>query len=302
MEKITAVVVTYNRKELLMKTINALRNQTRALESIIVVNNGSTDGTDIWLDSQDDLTVFHQVNCGGSGGFYRGIKEAYDAGFDRIWCMDDDVFPHPTCLADMLDVSGENIGILCPERYMNGNVFLSEFKKLNLSNPFKSLYGPPVTINETHKGFPIEIESMSFEGPLICREVVEKIGLPNKDLFIIFDDTEYSYRAVKAGFKVLYIPNAKMDKHYFAQNKTKEEQIIANKWKYWYGLRNNAYFCHHYGTNFIFKNFGEYRYLLKMLLTMLFNLPRNHKYEWTDVIKLFVIDRMGRKEKLGLFQ
>ena len=229
MEKITAVVVTYNRKELLMKTINALRNQTRALESIIVVNNGSTDGTDIWLDSQDDLTVFHQVNCGGSGGFYRGIKEAYDAGFDRIWCMDDDVFPHPTCLADMFDVSGENIGILCPERYMNGNVFLSEFKKLNLSNPFKSLYGPPVTISETHKGLPIEIESMSFERPLICREVVEKIGLPNKDLFIIGGDSIYKqYLPLTDKLYITQIDSVKKADTFFEFNEN-EFKLISSK-------------------------------------------------------------------------
>ena len=93
MEKITAVVVTYCRLELVKKTISALRNQLYKLDSIIVVDNNSTDGTSEWLDSQNDLVVIHQENIGGSGGFYRGIKEAYDRGADWIWCMDDDVYP-----------------------------------------------------------------------------------------------------------------------------------------------------------------------------------------------------------------
>ena len=62
MSKITAVVVTYNRRELLIRCIEHLRKQTVKLDNIIVINNGSTDGTDVWLDSQIDLDVIHQEN------------------------------------------------------------------------------------------------------------------------------------------------------------------------------------------------------------------------------------------------
>lgn len=65
---IKAVVVTYNRKELLKRNITCLRANT-PVSSIVVVNNGSTDGTGEWLDDQKDLTVIHQENVGGSGGF-----------------------------------------------------------------------------------------------------------------------------------------------------------------------------------------------------------------------------------------
>ena len=65
--KITAVVVTFNRLELLKKGIESLRKQAR-LSNIIVVNNGSTDGTDKWLATQTDLRVINQENVGGSGG------------------------------------------------------------------------------------------------------------------------------------------------------------------------------------------------------------------------------------------
>ena len=76
---IIAVVVTYNRRELLKRNIACLRLNT-PVSSIVVVNNGSTDGTGAWLDEQEDLTVIHQENVGGSGGFYRGIQYAYQAG------------------------------------------------------------------------------------------------------------------------------------------------------------------------------------------------------------------------------
>ena len=100
--KISAVVVTYNRLSLLKRTISSLLSQTYSLQQVYVVNNGSTDGTKEWLDRQQHLTVVHQENVGGSGGFYTGIQKAYEDGADWIWCMDDDVFPRPTCLEQLL--------------------------------------------------------------------------------------------------------------------------------------------------------------------------------------------------------
>lgn len=108
MEKVIAVIVTYNRKTLLQRVVDSLRNQSVPLYGIIVVDNGSTDGTGEWLDGQDGLTVIHQENVGGSGGFWRGIKEASRLDCDWIWCMDDDVFPREDCLKTLLDYASLN--------------------------------------------------------------------------------------------------------------------------------------------------------------------------------------------------
>ena len=111
--KITAVVVTYNRLELLKHGIECLRKQ-RQLSEIIIVNNGSTAGTTEWLkgiggmasqvstaSKEPNIDVINQENVGGSGGFYTGIKAAFDDGADWIWCMDDDVFPREDCLDNL---------------------------------------------------------------------------------------------------------------------------------------------------------------------------------------------------------
>ena len=81
-QNIYAVVVTYNRLSLLKRAINYLQSQTLPLCGIVVVNNGSTDGTREWLDQQQGLTIVHQNNVGGSGGFYTGMKTAYELGAD----------------------------------------------------------------------------------------------------------------------------------------------------------------------------------------------------------------------------
>ena len=61
MEKVIAVVVTYNRQALLSECIAALRKQSRPLDSILVINNGSTDTTEEWLKQQSDVFLSHKT-------------------------------------------------------------------------------------------------------------------------------------------------------------------------------------------------------------------------------------------------
>lgn len=185
--KITAVVVTFNRLNCLKKVVESLKDQTYPLLQIVIVNNGSTDGTQEWLDIQSNLHIIHQKNTGGAGGFYRGIQEALNFDNDWIWCMDDDVYPRTDCLEKLLTFSKmEKVGILCPQRIQNDKIFISEFKSLNLSNPFRKLHQQALSLDDLRSGNPVEIEGMVFEGPLLKREVVNKIGLPTKELFILF--------------------------------------------------------------------------------------------------------------------
>ena len=230
---ITAVVVTYNRLELLKRVITALKSQTVPVDKIIVINNGATDGTKEWLDSQDSLIAIHQDNVGGAGGFYRGIKEALTTKADWIWCMDDDVFPTSQCLEQLIlhYTAEDKTGILCPKRLMDGRVFISETRKQNLSNPLKYIFDDSLEAEMLNNNETVEIEGMAFEGPLIRREVVENIGLPNKDLFILYDDTDYSYRAILAGYKVKVVSSAIMEKYCHHSTLTKRDSLIKNKWK-----------------------------------------------------------------------
>ncbi len=110
---IIAVVVTYNRMELLKRNIRCLQ-QNKPISSIVIVNNGSTDGTTEWLAAQEGLTVINQTNVGGAGGFYTGIQYAYQAGADWIWCMDDDVFPRADCLNNSCRIPARKISAYWP--------------------------------------------------------------------------------------------------------------------------------------------------------------------------------------------
>lgn len=296
--KVIAVVVTYNRSQLLKRNIACLRKNSP--HAIIVVNNGSTDDTREWLAEQTDLIVITQANVGGSGGFYTGIQQAMERGADWIWCMDDDVFPRPDCLSNLLDhTASEEVGILAPRRLMEGNIFTNDFQAVNLTNPFSSMYKKKLKKQVINK--PVEILGTAFEGLFIRKETVEKIGLPNKDLFIFCDDTDYCLRAVLAGYKILYIPSALMDKEKFFSNDTWNERNKKKKWKRFYQIRNSTYLNHHYGRNWGVKYIRGFNGVIGYIAIALFTCPFSDAYSLKDVAKLWKAYQDGIQEKLGRY-
>jgi GT2 family glycosyltransferase len=297
--KVTAVVVTFNRFELLQKVVESLKGQSRTLDEIVIVNNGSTDGTHEWLDAQEGITVIHQDNVGGSGGFARGIDYAYNHGADFIWCMDDDVFPRRECLENLLAEMFKNdtIGIVAPRRLMEGKIFCHDFREYNLSNPFASMYKGRLSKEQIDT--PTEVKGTAFEGPMIRRSVVERIGLPNKELFIFCDDTDYCLRTVLIGYKILYVPAALMDKHKFFNNDTWAERNRKKKWKRFYQVRNSTYLNHHYGTTWGVRHLRGFIGVAGYLATAIVTMPFSKAYEWADLKKLWRAYRDGTDERLG---
>ncbi len=297
MEKIFAVVVTYNRLELLKRNIDALR-QNQPIERIIVINNGSSDGTEQWLAEQADLCVITQENVGGSGGFYRGIQEACALGADWVWCMDDDVFPRPDCLEQLLKYAEDpTVGILVPQRLIDGEVFATEFRAFNMTNPFTS-----TNVGKLKHNLPTEatdIAGATFEGPFIRRTLIDQMGLPNRDLFIFYDDTDYCLRSLLAGYKNRYIPSAKMDKHRFFADDSWGEKQLKKKWKRFYQIRNASYLNHHYGRNWGVRYLRGFQVMAGYVLMALFTAPFSKAWAWSDIPRLWRAYRDGVCERLG---
>jgi GT2 family glycosyltransferase len=108
-QRVCAVIVTHNRKELLRECIAAVQAQTERLARILVLDNASTDGTDAMLRDEfagadaDSIEIVRlPENIGGAGGFREGLKRAADGGYDWIWLMDDDTIAAPTALERLL--------------------------------------------------------------------------------------------------------------------------------------------------------------------------------------------------------
>jgi GT2 family glycosyltransferase len=190
--KIAAVVVTYNRKKLLAECLDALLSETRPLDSIIVIDNASTDGTEEFLKKNYlhnpifDYTRLAE-NIGGAGGFYKGVKRGYEQGFDWLWLMDDDTRPRADALQKIID-NGIDPGVA--------------YSSVSISDTTETLSWGVVNSDENErwikdlKDLPnksFNTPGAPFNGFLISREIIRVAGLPDKE-FLYGEDLEYSVR------------------------------------------------------------------------------------------------------------
>ncbi len=191
--RICAVVVTFNRAKLLRKCLQALLLQTRPLDHILVVNNKSTDNTaQLLAEEFPQLEVLAmEENTGGSGGFAAGMKEAHSRGFDWLWIMDDDVEAYPDALEKLLQYRDLSDYVHMRKDLADGNWHFEgmwDFTVLTV----RML---PKEISFANGKEWIVVNYSNFEGPLIHRRVIDKIGVPDARYFMYGDDVIYGLLA-----------------------------------------------------------------------------------------------------------
>lgn len=226
MTKVIAVVVTYNRHELLVECINALRSQTRHVDKILVINNGSNDNTESWLGQQKDIDYVTQNNIGSGGGFNTGIKLAFERGYDWIWLMDDDGYPKENALENLLEGDDEKLCL------RNCAVINKEDKK---SFVWKTAN---YTSIEEVKEPVIKNFAHPFNGTLLHKNIVEKVGLPKANLFIWGDETEYYYRIIRKNKIPIYTKTNSIHYHPASAYSYKNDWDYNSNWKMYFYVRN----------------------------------------------------------------
>jgi GT2 family glycosyltransferase len=194
MNRIVCIVVTYNRLELLKRCFQSLLEQSYKEFDIIIVNNGSTDGTTEWLNSIENITVISQSNLGGAGGFYAGMKYAAEEGYDYVWAMDDDVVPNEQALKKLMSAVSlvKEIGFLCSKvtNLHNNPTNIPSIDKRIGSD------GRPIWIEKIEHTL-VRVNIATFVSILVPIQNIYKVGLTLKDFFIWGDDTEYTLRLSK---------------------------------------------------------------------------------------------------------
>lgn len=192
MKKIGIVVVTYNRLSLLKEVIDSLRKQTYENRDIIVVNNGSTDDTPIWLKEQNDIKTINQDNVGGAGGFFTGMKFVTENHYDFCWIMDDDVVCEDTALSELIHAYEKvpDAGFICSRVIgINGN-------PMNTPAPFTGNTGLDYSdiYEKVIDHALVRVNNATFVSVLFSTSIIKEFGLPYKEYFIWGDDHEYTTR------------------------------------------------------------------------------------------------------------
>ena len=232
MNKIVALVVTYNRKNMLKENIDALLNQKYNKFDILIVDNASTDGTEELVKSFKNEKIIYKntgANLGGAGGFNYGVRQSIELGYDYCWLMDDDTIPKQESLEELVKNSEklkDDFSYLCSYvEWTDGTPC-----KMNMPRIDKKWFDYADKLNDKL----LKVRSCTFVSVFLNLKFAKNQGLPVKEMFIYGDDHEYTERIGKekngylsfnsvvihkmpsnTGFDVVNIPKERISRYYY---------------------------------------------------------------------------------------
>ncbi|HUV42557.1 MAG TPA: glycosyltransferase family 2 protein [Patescibacteria group bacterium] len=229
MKKITIVTVHYKSKDLTLQclqSINKLKSKGFELETIVVNNNPQEKINDLKKKFPKFIFLETKENLGFAGGYNLGMKKAFDDKADYIFIINNDTILDENLLVHLFKVAEKRkkAGLLSPKIYFApGHEFHRDRYQESERGKVLWFVGGIVDwqnvltqhrgVDEVDQGQYDQIEETDYISGcamLIKRKVIEKIGFLDKKYFAYYEDSDYSVRAKKAGFQLLFVPQAKM--------------------------------------------------------------------------------------------
>jgi rhamnopyranosyl-N-acetylglucosaminyl-diphospho-decaprenol beta-1,3/1,4-galactofuranosyltransferase len=210
--RVLAYIHTFNDADVIEQALEGLRRQTRPPDTILIVDNASTDGTLNRAFSEQVRVIRNPANLATAGAVGIGLGYALEHDFDWMWILDADSVPAPTALEKLLALyddwppnQQEQTGfIACLPRAepdgapLHGRIFTPHGRFAATPKPDQVYYPCDTTI---------------WAGSMYRLSAVRRIGLPNPDYFIDRDDLAYTYFMTKAGYKGFIRQDAELRQH-----------------------------------------------------------------------------------------
>lgn len=233
-----ALVVTYNRKELLRQCLICLAEQQGIRPDILVIDNASTDGTEEMVASLSIPGLQYcntGANLGGAGGFAFAVRQALCAGYETLWLMDDDTFPEPTALKALYEAEAAlqgNFG------WLSSRALSPQGKDQPMNRQRKTPYRDiELSTSETF----VPAVMASFVSLYLHADTVEQFGLPIAEFFIWSDDWEFTRRISKQK-PCYYVPASRVVHAMQQATVVNIAKDTPERWpRYRYFYRNDVY-------------------------------------------------------------
>ncbi len=197
--RVTCVVVTRDRKDLLRACLSAVLEQTAAIESVIVVDNASSDGTPAAVREEFPTVelIALEENTGGAGGFATGIDRALGDDVDWVWLLDDDTIPRPDTLEALLACPWEEAGLPEPS-LLASRVDWADGNPHPMNAPMLRRRDPDALAAAAAAGL-LALRSSTCVSLLVAAQALKVHGGPRPDFFFQTEDIEFTARLLRAG-------------------------------------------------------------------------------------------------------
>jgi GT2 family glycosyltransferase len=212
--KVAVVVLCYNGVDLTMGCLESLQRQDYPDLEIILVDNGSNDGTIPLISQKFPVVAWvkNSKNLGYALGNNKGIEYALSKGAAAVFLVNNDTVLHPSCVSILMKTwqADPKIGILGPMVYTwdNNGTISSAGGKVN----WRMAYADNIGMGELDAGqYPSgEVDFINGCGILVRREVLEKVGGLDPKFFMYWEETDWCFRVREAGYKIFFDAKAEM--------------------------------------------------------------------------------------------
>ena len=194
---VCVVIPVYNGRDLVDKCIRALLDQTVKPDMIVCVDDASPDGSSGYLRRKFPFVqvLENKANLGVSATYARGIKKAFEDGFERVWLLDQDDVPFKDALENLLEAS-------------RGNK-LAAFASA-LVDPSATLVYPVLSRGCRDISKPHVAVVTDFAGMFLDRRLIKDVGLPLAELTMDAGDWEYCLRCRRQGYEMHVVPQSRI--------------------------------------------------------------------------------------------
>jgi hypothetical protein len=212
--RVSIIILNWNGKDDTIECLESLKNIFYSNYEIILVDNGSTDGSVKYFE--EHYPEIEIIENGDNLGFAEGnnvaIKYVIDNGTDYVLLLNNDTIVGPDFLSELVSVaeSDSEIGVVGPNVY-----YYSEISKIQSAGG-KIYWNRGKAPHFTNKDDIKEISRVRdvdyiMGCALLAKsELVKKIGLLNKDYFAYWEETDWCVRSKKSGYRIVHVPKSKI--------------------------------------------------------------------------------------------
>ena len=255
---LSIIILSYKSKKDLERLLPSVyASRTGFAYEVVVVDNGSGDGTADWMETQaknteyKNLKLIRNQNTGFAHGNNLGITQASGR---YILLLNPDTKIEPDTLEVMLKFMEENpqVGIAgCKVVKPDGSLDLASRRRFpNPWNAFARLFlrsNKSYNMTDTDEDLTQEVDSVMGAFLLIRRTVMEKIGLLDERFFMYGEDIDWCWRCKEAGFKVWYYPKTSITHYKGSSSKKTPFKALA-----WFHEAMWLFYEKHYSRRYPF--------------------------------------------------